>query len=218
VPDPNTPGSVTTRGYRSGLRQAMAAQTRQTVLSTAGELFRERGWSGTSMRHIAREAGVAVETVYSTAGSKRELLMQVLDVAVVGDDAAVPLADRPEFAALGRGDRRTRVNASARLLVGLNARTAGLNRALAQAAVADRGLAAALESSRRRQLATYREALALVLGVRPQRQLVEGVWAVGHSDTYLHLVVDAGWSLRRYERWLADTFFRLLVHLPEETT
>ena len=82
------------------------------------------------MREVAARAGVAVETVYATAGSKRALLRQVSDVAVVGDDAQVALAARPEFAALGSGSRGERLAAAARMLTRLNSRTAALNRAL----------------------------------------------------------------------------------------
>ena len=57
------------------------------------KLFAERGWA-TSVRDIAREAGVAVETVYSVVGSKRELLKVAMDVAIVGDDEPVALDDR----------------------------------------------------------------------------------------------------------------------------
>ena len=60
------------------------------------------------MRDVARAAGVAVETVYSNFGSKSELLLAAIDVAVVGDLEPIPLGERPEFAALGRGARSTR--------------------------------------------------------------------------------------------------------------
>ena len=42
------------------------------------------------MRDIAKDAGVAVETVYANFGSKTELLMTAIDVGVVGD--AEPVA------------------------------------------------------------------------------------------------------------------------------
>jgi AcrR family transcriptional regulator len=196
----------------------MAEQTREAVLATAAELFSSRGWAGTSMRDIARRADVAVETVYATAGPKRELLLRVLDVAVVGDDAPVALAERPEFAALGVGDRRARVAAAAHLLTELNGRVAGLNRALAHGATADPGLTVKLQEARERQLGSYRGGIALVLGREPEQQLAEGIWAVGNSDCFLLLRESAGWSTEQYQAWLADTLFRLLGHVPEEET
>ncbi len=75
-----------------------AVQTRAAVVEAATALFGENGWAGTGMRDVARAVGVAVETVYSNFGSKAELLLAALDVAVVGDAQQVPLAERPEFA------------------------------------------------------------------------------------------------------------------------
>ncbi len=196
----------------------MADLTRRSVLAAADALFRSRGWSGTSMRDIAAEAGVAVETVYAAAGSKRTLLMQVIDVAVVGDDARVPLAERPEFVVLGVGSRHDRIAAAAHLLCGLNGRTAALNRALEHAAPGDRGLAEALGASRARQRATQRAGLTLVLGREPDDALVEGIWALCHGEVYLLLVESAGWSDEQYERWLADLLTRQLTHRPMEET
>jgi len=210
--------SAQTRPYRSPRRAAAAELTRRAVLAAADDLFRSRGWSGTSMREVAARAGVAVETVYATAGSKRALLRQVSDVAVVGDDAQVALAARPEFAALGSGSRGERLAAAARMLTRLNSRTAALNRALEHAAPTNPGLAEELGSSRARQRATNRLALTLVLDREPDDALVDAVWAVGHGQVYLLLVESAGWSDHQYERWLADMFDRQLSHLPEMET
>src|ERR1700759_5486410 len=78
------------RSYDSSRRQAMAEETRLSVIEAATTLFGRRGWAGTGMRDLAQEAGVSVETVYGTAGSKSQLLMRALDVGVVGDDQPVP--------------------------------------------------------------------------------------------------------------------------------
>ena len=83
------------------------------MLAAATSLFAERGWSATGMRDIAKEAGVSVETVYASFGSKTELLLAAIDVGVVGDDAPVPLSQRPEFAALATGPIGDRIDAAA---------------------------------------------------------------------------------------------------------
>ena len=100
----------------------MALRNRQSVLEAATARFCERGWAA-SVRDIARAAGVSVETVYAHFGSRVDLLNEVLDVAVVGDDAPVALVDRPEFAALSAGSRREQVLAAAALNTSINQRT-----------------------------------------------------------------------------------------------
>ena len=86
------------------------------MLTAAHRLFVTKGWGGTGMRDVATEAGVATETLYAYFSSKRVLLQTVVDMAVVGDDRPVAVADRPEFAAIGRGRHVERTAAAARLL------------------------------------------------------------------------------------------------------
>ena len=50
------------RRYVSSLRDEQARVTRLRILDAARKLFIERGFAGTSIEVIAREAGVAVQT------------------------------------------------------------------------------------------------------------------------------------------------------------
>ncbi len=194
----------------------MAADTQLAVLRAAALLFAERGWAGTGMRDIARAAGVSVETVYGTGGSKSQLLLRAIDVGVVGDDAPVPLAERPEFLALGTGDRHTRLLAATRMMAVQYERVASLHRTLESGATSDAELAGARDEMRARQLTSFADGMVLVLGQQPSKELVEGLWAIGSPEVYLLLVETAGWSARHYEEWLASTLARLLDHIPEE--
>src|SRR5688572_22128635 len=99
------------RRYRSPLREQRAAETRAALLTAAHRLFVRDGWAGTGMRDVAAEAGVSTETVYAHFSSKRALLQAVMDIAATGDDRPVALAERTEFAALGRGRRADRIKA-----------------------------------------------------------------------------------------------------------
>ena len=95
--------------YRSPLRQAQARATRQLIISTAGRLFADNGYGRTTMQAVAREAGVAVESVYALAG-KAKLLLLAVDHAVVGDDEPVPYLGRPDVARLAElTDQREQV-------------------------------------------------------------------------------------------------------------
>src|SRR6478672_4168311 len=93
------------RAYNSSRRAAQAAQTRADVLAAAVECFRESGWSGTTLNAVAERAGVAVETVYNGFGTKKRLLCEAMDAAVVGDAEPIPLVDRPDWAEMQRGNR-----------------------------------------------------------------------------------------------------------------
>lgn len=197
------------RRYDATSRRRQAAENRRAVLEAAGELFASRGWS-VGIREVAGRAGVSVETVYANFGSKPELLNQVLDVAVVGDDEPVALMDRPEFAALGRGSVRQRTESAAALNAAINGRITGLHRALREAAAVEPGLADRLEDMRDRQRRTVRAAAAAVLGREVDGDEVDGLWAVLSVEVYELLTGSAGWSPEKYQEWLAGAITRLL--------
>ena len=204
------------RSYDSSRRLATAADTRIAVIAAATKLFSERGWT-TSVRDIAREAGVAVETVYKTVGSKRELLKVAMDVAIVGDDEPIALAERHEFAALGEGDRSTRLGRAAAMMADQYSRVAALHHALDQGAETDEELAELKRHAHEQQLTTFAEGLTLALGRRPEPGLVVGLQAISSPGTYLHLIRMGGWTQEQYQEWLGRTLLQLLAHIPEES-
>lgn len=94
--EPVTSGSAgepaaTTRG----------AQTRQAILDTALRMFKDHGYAATSMRAVAREAGVAVGNAYYYFPSKEHLILRFYDdVQAEHRAAAEPaLAGSADFAA-----------------------------------------------------------------------------------------------------------------------
>ena len=202
------------RAYRSPRRQQQAAETRAAVLAAATTLFGVRGWSATGVRDVAREAGVAVETVYANFRSKTELLMAAIDLGVVGDAAPVPLAQRPEMVRLGDGALADRVTAAAQLITDINRRISGLRRALAEAAASEPDLAAKLTQAENRRRVNIRQGLELVTGHAVDDDLRDEIWAVTGVDVFHLLTGTAGWSVPKYERWVADVLGRLLA--PEE--
>src|SRR5258708_17975509 len=58
-------------------RQRQALATRDLILDTARQLFRDRGYAGTTIEAIAAGAGVAVNTIYSSFGTKRSILTAI---------------------------------------------------------------------------------------------------------------------------------------------
>lgn len=200
------------RPYRSARRQQQAAQTRALVLAAAASLFADRGWYATGMREIAKEAGVAVETVYASFGSKTELLVSAIDVGVVGDAEPVPLSQRPEFAALGAGTLTDRISAAARLLTGINQRTWGLRRALDEAAASEPQLATKLHDLETRRRDNVREGVEIAVGGPVNDDVLDALWALMGADVFRLLTQIGRRPVEDYERWLATTIRRLLNH------
>src|ERR1700680_4972486 len=81
-------GAVKTR------QQIAAEETQRVIVETAARLFLGRGYHATSIGQIAAQAGVAVQTIYNSIGSKRDVLSRGLDFAAAGEQAPVPV---PQF-------------------------------------------------------------------------------------------------------------------------
>src|SRR3954453_4209764 len=94
--------AVKSRSYRSPRRREQARLTRQGILEAALELFSATGYANTTIAQIAERAGVAVQTVYAVFGSKRAILVAILETRVVGDDDDAALSEREEWKAVQR--------------------------------------------------------------------------------------------------------------------
>lgn len=204
------------REYRSPLRARRAAETRVALLDAARQRFTTSGWTGTGMRDIAAQAGVATETVYAYFSSKRALFQAVVDLAVVGDDQPVALAERAEFAALGRGTREARVNAAAQLVTGVNVRTAAFAKVLREAAHSDHEIAGLLRDTRERQRRDVAAAVELVVGGDVSEADRDGVWALTSPEVYLLLVESSGWTVDQYQAWMSEMLERSVPRSSRE--
>ncbi|MFJ5551981.1 TetR/AcrR family transcriptional regulator [Streptomyces sp. NPDC093225] len=76
-------------------KPAKSEQTRTLILETALRLFQERGYDKTTMRAIAKEAGVSVGNAYYYFSSKEHLVQGFYDRIGAEHQAAVrPILDR----------------------------------------------------------------------------------------------------------------------------
>lgn len=206
------------RAYDSPRRRQQAQATRRAVLEAARELFTEHGYVATTIGAIAARAGVSPETVYAAFGNKRSLLAGLLDVAIAGDDAPVPILERPwvqELRAEEDPGRRLRLLArNGRLIL---ERTATVYEVLRGAAAADPEIASLWEQAKAQRLAGQRELLRVLTERAPLRRglpvaaATDILFAVGSPETWRLLVADRGWSADRFERWYADALARLLL-------
>jgi AcrR family transcriptional regulator len=68
----------------SSPRQTQKEATRAKVLQAARDLFDTQGYQGTTIREIARHAGVSVGSVFTSFASKGEILSQVMEARLDG--------------------------------------------------------------------------------------------------------------------------------------
>ncbi|MET8150735.1 TetR/AcrR family transcriptional regulator [Actinoplanes sp. NPDC049668] len=103
--EPAAPPHPAGEGTEEKPRRARGEQTRQLILETALRLFRERGYTETTMRAIAKEAGVAVGNAYYYFDSKEHLIQGFYDRNQLAHRVAAEpvLANEKDFAARLRG-------------------------------------------------------------------------------------------------------------------
>ena len=204
------------RGYDARRRRERAEEerrrTRRRVLDAAARLFAARGYTATTIADIAREAGVAVQSVYKAGQSKAELLHAVVDLAVAGDDEDIMIA---EFAAIDdETDTRRQVHRFADLIASIQERSAPVQAAYRQAAAVDDAVAASLAASHRRRIETFTTVVGMIPRRhlrRPLRESAETAWAIASPEVFLLLRNQQGWDAARYRRWLRATLVEVLL-------
>lgn len=212
------PGDVKRRAYDSAGRQAQSRATRQRIIDVARDLMVERGYRATTVSEIARRSGVHVDTVYELVGRKPILLRELIEQALSGTDHAVPAEERAYVAAIrAEPDPAAKLAIYAGAVRDMQARLAPLFLALRDASATEpeaQQVWRALSDRRAANMRKLAQDLHDAGGLRPGLSIDEAadtIWATNSSELYVLLTVERGWPPDRYERWLADTWRRLLL-------
>jgi AcrR family transcriptional regulator len=191
--------------------QARTRLARAAVVDAARTLFLERGYGTTTIEAISALSDVPPATVYRLFSSKRGILKALLDVSIVGDDEAAPLADRPQVQSLlADPDPANQLAGFVGIAARVNSRTAPIYRILVSAAASDPDAAGLLDDLTRQRHEGQRRiarSLARAGALRPklrERDAADVIHALVSPEVYGLLVVDRGWPSERYERWLTS--------------
>lgn len=204
------------RPYASAKRDAQARETRAAILAAALELFVASGYTATTIQAIADEAGVAVQTVYAVFGNKRELLRQLIESSVAGDDEPVPITARAAFRSIAaEPDARRRAELDAALSRSIIERVAPIVRIASEAAASDPEMAAMMEmvkAARRDEMIASARVVAGPDGLRVSEKEAAATLYVLYSPQVADMLMgDYGWSPKRYEKWLARMILESVI-------
>ena len=193
------------------LRERRAQLTRDEILGAARRLFAERGYARTSVRDIAKAAGVSAQTVYDSVGSKQALVSSLNDL--IDTEAGIAALAR---AAAESEDPGEVAATNARITRSILEHCGDIIHALVTGAAAEPELAAVLAEGQRRHVEGAGRVVAVLrgldaLGPIDPDEAVETLAAI--TDIRFALVVQEsyGWSLDRLEGWMAETSRRLLL-------
>jgi TetR/AcrR family transcriptional regulator, regulator of autoinduction and epiphytic fitness len=211
--------AVKTRTYSAALRKEQALMTRGRILDAARRLLLTGTYSSVTMEEIAREAGVAYQTVYAVFGTKQRLAQGLIEIGFPHVADALKLLDQ-----VGQSDDpelglRTGARVS-RLIYEL---CADLLRFMRESG--DPGLLARYrEREEQRLMGMIQFGLPELLersgrlraGMAPSDG-VAVIWALCGPDLYTQLVFDRGWTPSRYEEWLGDALVDALLEPARQT-
>ena len=190
------------------LRAERAGVTRQHIAGAARRLFGSRGYGATTLRDIATEAGVAVQTVYAVFGSKANILRTLREA--VAHDPAADAAFAEAMAASSFDEATARFAHSIRLRWEAGHDIVAIH---VDAASADRDVRDEVEAIlgvRRAGIARLAESLERKGFVADGRRAAAAMDAVSLAQVFEGLVGVHGWSVDEYEAWLVVALRRLV--------
>jgi AcrR family transcriptional regulator len=204
-------GAVKTR------QQIAAEETQRVIVEAASRLFLGRGYHATPIALIAAQAGVAVQTIYNSIGSKRDVLSRVLDFAAAGERAPVPVPQFMRERAEREPDPLTIIDQLVDFWQGALPRTAPIFRIIRDAAAIDPE-AATLERDRAAQRLRNYETAARVLEDRGALrddltidQAAAAIFTIGHPESYRTLVLEGSWDDHQWAAWARTTLKAALI-------
>ncbi|MFI7120767.1 TetR/AcrR family transcriptional regulator [Amycolatopsis sp. NPDC049868] len=203
------------RSYDSPRRLAQANRTRAEIADAARRLFVSQGWAATTVRDVAREAGVSVPTVYAAYQNKTGLVWALADAADLSADPPRMLAelDREpaparQLAAMAAYDRRLFERAGDLILL------------VREAGRTEPDLDGVYRQARREADGIRRQVFSSWPGGVLRQGLdipgaVDSYAALCNIDVYTTLTVERAWTPDRVEQWWGEALSRELLTRPD---
>jgi AcrR family transcriptional regulator len=193
-------------------RERQAEQTRTEILDAARRLFAERGYRATTVTRIADEAGVAVQTIYDSIGSKAAIVAALNDR--LDESAGIPgIAGRiPEIDDPGELlDVPVRITSSVLATNGDIARTAfrGSSSEPELAALRREGIRRHREGCH--GIARRLESLGGLPAGADVARAGDAIALLCDPEVWLAWIDDYGWTVDEVARWTHDALVRVVL-------
>ncbi|MER7244268.1 TetR/AcrR family transcriptional regulator [Kribbella sp. NPDC000426] len=193
-------------------RRERAQETRQRMVAAAYRRFTEEGYAATPMEAIARDAGVAVQTLYFTFRTKGELLQAAYEFAVEGTDR-VP----PHLSEWWRGaEEATDVETAVRMFVDGTMTVFERAAPLVWVVLGDENARKSYEYNEGLRRAGYERAIAFLSAKHPLREGLSSTRArdvllvVLGPQLYSQFTRDLGWTPEEVAGWMTSAVLEQL--------
>lgn len=178
------------------------------MLAAAQDRFVASGYTATTMERVAKDAHVAVQTLYYSFRTKGQLLVAVIEYAAAGEVDPQPVMQRSWVRTAlafdsGHEVLKLMVDNGTAIYRGVAPLADAIQEALGEPAVAAHWTATA--TGRRNgmsRLIAHIDSLGQL--ARTVERATDITFALAGHETYRSLVGRAGWPEDEYRRWLLD--------------
>ena len=195
------------RRYDASKRRQHAKATRDRVVEAAERRFARFGYTGTTVATVAADAGVSAETVYKAFGGKAGIVRALYERGLAGI-GPVPAPERLDARSARHLDAADVLRHWSQLAVEVAPRAAPIALLARTAAATDAevaGLVKEMNAQRLERMAHNARWLRKHPGLCPRLKVAEirdVLFVYTSAELYEALVLDQGWSLRRYGEFL----------------
>jgi AcrR family transcriptional regulator len=204
------------RSYDARRRQEQARRNRAEILDCGERLFLRDGYAATTIASIAHAADVSPDTIYKAYGGKPGLVRALRDRALEGE-GPVPAERRSDQVQARESDPREIIRAWGRFTAEVAPRVAPILLLVRDAASTDtqaRALRDEVEKARLSRMTQNARRLQRAGHLRPGITLARAsdvLWTYSSPELYELLVLNRGWSAKRFGRFVADAMTDALL-------
>jgi AcrR family transcriptional regulator len=208
-----------TRPYDSRGRKAQADRNRHAALDAAERLFLEHGYAATSIAQIAQDAGLSVQTIYKVFGGKSGLVKGIYERGLLGQEGE-PAYERSDAMRAQEVDPRAIMLHWGELTTEVASVVSPIRLLIRSAALADREMAKLLRETdedrlrRMRHHARFLKQRGYLREGITLREATDVLWTCSSVEIYDLLVLQRGWTHRRFAQFVAD--FMITALLPSD--
>ena len=194
-------------------RKRQAEATKEAIAGAARTLFRERGYAATTMKSISEAAAIPEQTIYSSLGSKAQILGKITELWM-RDSRTTEIASA-YFQEPEPEERLRMFVALQRQQLDLGADIIAIYREAARTDERMANLFAGILAAREAEIGKLLQSLETSLRPGLSVPTALDVTIALTLDEVYSVLRQRGWDSDRYESWLAETLVDRLLGCTE---
>lgn len=205
-----------TRKYTSSQRAERARENREAMLRAAFRLFVADGFHATSLAAIARASGVSNDLVYKVFGTKRRLLMEVLNFVVIQDAESHSLLDQAGPKAIrAENNQHRQLEMLVTDITASTIRARPLDDVFRSAVITDPEIAGLYRRAHGTRLKNLTAAVGWLASTGPlqmtEEQAAASLWTLTGPDSHRQMVDGLGWTEEQWRAWVHNILAAALL-------